>query len=51
MKLLFGNFNNFVVRTSFDFSYLMYWKKQGRGIENWDFPIPFSYTGENNGAP
>ena len=22
----------------------MYWKKQGRGIENWDFSIPFPYT-------
>jgi len=29
----------------FDFSYLMYWAKQGRGIENSDFSIPFSYTG------
>ena len=34
---------------NFDFSYLIYWRKQGRGIENWgienwDFSIPFSYT-------
>jgi len=29
----------------FDFFYLIYWRKQGRGIENWYFSIPFSYTG------
>ena len=23
---------------NFDFSYLMYWKKQGGGIENWENP-------------
>jgi len=27
-----------------DFFYLIYWRKQGRGIANWDFSIPFSYT-------